>query len=78
MEKKSRLTEQGNSVTDATPGVKLKEAIKRLEDEIKNMDIRIGVLNHMVLQQNFKDKRSKMNGFGEDFSGGEEDLEEDD
>jgi hypothetical protein len=55
----------------------LKEAIRRLEDEIKNMDIRIGVLNHMVLQQNFKDKRLKMDGQGEDFSGGEEDLEED-
>ena len=55
----------------------MKEAIRRLEDEIKNMDIRIGVLNHMVLQQNFKDKRLKMDGQGEDFSGGEEDLEED-
>ena len=41
------------------------------------MDIRIGVLNHMVLQQNFKDKRLKMNGFGGDLSGGEEDLEDD-
>ena len=50
-------------MTDSSPVVKIKESLMKLQKELKSMDVRLGVLNHTVLQYKTKernqDKRSK-------------------
>jgi hypothetical protein len=41
-------------MTDNSPVVKVKAAIQKLLVEIKGVDVRIGVLNHTVLQHRTK------------------------
>lgn len=43
-------------MTDSSPVVKIKEALKNLQKEIKSMDVRMGVLNHTVLQFKTKER----------------------
>ena len=51
----SKTSEHGNSFTDSSPIVKIKGALQKLKNEIKNMDLRIGVLNHSVTQHKLKE-----------------------
>jgi len=51
------ISEHGNVVTDNAPLVKIKTAIQKLREEITNMDLRIGVLSHTVMQHKFKEKK---------------------
>lgn len=44
-------------MTDSSPVVKIKASIQKLVTEIKSIDVRIGVLNHTVLQYRTKEKR---------------------
>lgn len=39
------MDERGNSMTDASPLVKIKQALKSLKSEISQMDLRIGVVS---------------------------------
>ncbi len=43
-EVKKMMDEKGNSMTDTTPLVQIRESLQRLKDENKELDIRIGVL----------------------------------
>lgn len=43
-------------MTDTSPVVKIKEALKNMQVEIKSMDVRLGVLNHTVLQYKSKER----------------------
>lgn len=43
-------------MTDTSPVVKIKEALKNMQTEIKSMDVRLGVLNHTVLQYKSKER----------------------
>ena len=44
-------------MSDNTGVVKVRAAITKLSSQIKNMDVRIGVLNYTVFQQKMKDRR---------------------
>ena len=43
-------------MTDSSPVVKIKEALKNMQKEVKSMDVRLGVLNHTVLQYKSKER----------------------
>lgn len=43
-------------MTDSSPVVKIKESLKNLQNEIKAMDVRMGVLNHTILQYKSKER----------------------
>jgi hypothetical protein len=55
-------------MTDSSPVVKIKASIAKLVGEIKGIDVRIGVMNHSVLQYRTKEKRfdehGDLNGMG--------------
>ena len=46
-------------LTVAAPLVKIKQAIQKLRQEISQMDIRIGVVDHILLQAKLKDKHDQ-------------------
>merc|ERR1712216_430379 len=46
---KSQSDERGESMTDTSPLTRLKEAMKKIKKEIKEMDLRIGTVNHSLL-----------------------------
>ncbi|KAJ3103191.1 Intraflagellar transport protein 57 [Phlyctochytrium planicorne] len=53
---KSRMDEIGNGMTDSTPLVNIKQGVTRLKGDIKQMDLRIGVIEHTLLQARLKNK----------------------
>jgi len=53
---KSEMEERGSSMTDGTPLVNIRKTLGRLKQEIINMDVRIGVVEHTLLQAKLKDK----------------------
>ncbi|XP_020662035.1 intraflagellar transport protein 57 homolog isoform X1 [Pogona vitticeps] len=53
---KQEMEEKGNSMTDGAPLVKIKQALTRLKQETIQMDIRIGVVEHTLLQSKLKEK----------------------
>ncbi|XP_076437384.1 intraflagellar transport protein 57 homolog [Babylonia areolata] len=55
---KQEMEERGSSMTDGAPLVKIKQAIQQLKKEIVQMDIRSGVVEHVLLQAKLKDKTS--------------------
>ncbi|EGD80507.1 hypothetical protein PTSG_01098 [Salpingoeca rosetta] len=53
---KSQMDERGSSMTDASPLVKIKQALKALKTEISQMDLRIGVIQHVLLAAKVRQK----------------------
>ncbi|PAA52478.1 hypothetical protein BOX15_Mlig003518g4, partial [Macrostomum lignano] len=53
---KSEMEERGNSMTDGSPLMRIKKALQRLKNELKEMDIRAGVLQHILLQTKLREK----------------------
>ncbi|UYV83131.1 IFT57 [Cordylochernes scorpioides] len=53
---KSEMEEQGSSMTDGTPLVKVRKALAQLKADISQMNVRIGVANHTLLQARLKEK----------------------
>ena len=47
---KLAMDEKGMSMTDGQPLIKIKQAIAKMKDDICNMDTRIGVVQHILLQ----------------------------
>ena len=45
-----------SSMTDGTPLVNIRKTLSRLKQEVVNMDVRIGVVEHTLLQARMKDK----------------------
>ena len=43
----------------SAPLVKIKQALQKLRQEISQMDIRIGVVNHILLQAKLKEKHDQ-------------------
>ncbi|ESO99934.1 hypothetical protein LOTGIDRAFT_113043 [Lottia gigantea] len=56
---KSEMEDRGSSMTDGAPLVKIKQAISSLKKESTQMDIRIGVVEHVLLQAKLKDKATQ-------------------
>ncbi|DBA92114.1 hypothetical protein WJX77_005383 [Trebouxia sp. C0004] len=48
--KKNELDERGSNISDSSPVVRIKAAIKSIKTELKQMSVRIGVLQHQLLQ----------------------------
>ena len=53
---KSEMEERGSSMTDGTPLVNIRKTLARIKQEIVAMDVRIGVVEHTLLQAKLKDK----------------------
>lgn len=53
---KSDMEEKGSTMTDNAPLVKIKQALQQLKKETAQMDVRIGVVEHILLQAQLKDK----------------------
>jgi estrogen-related receptor beta like 1 len=47
---KGRMDEIGNGMTDSKPLINIKSAVLQLKSEIKTMDLRIGVMEHSLMQ----------------------------
>ena len=52
---KIEMEEKGSSMTDGTPLVKIKQTLSRLKSETAQMDVRIGVIEHVLRHAQFKD-----------------------
>ncbi|XP_077985611.1 intraflagellar transport protein 57 homolog [Glandiceps talaboti] len=53
---KQEMEERGSSMTDGAPLVKIKQALQRLKTEILQMDVRVGTVEHSLLQARLKDR----------------------
>ncbi|XP_014788112.1 intraflagellar transport protein 57 homolog [Octopus bimaculoides] len=53
---KSEMEERGNTMTDGAPLVKIKQTLQQLKKECSQMDVRSGVVEHILLQAKLKDK----------------------
>ena len=55
---KQELEERGTSMTDGTPRVNIRKALNRVKQEVQGMDVRIGVVEHTLLQYRLRDKEA--------------------
>ena len=53
---KSEMEERGSSMTDGSPLVNIRKNLARVRQEILGMDVRIGVLEHTVMQARLRDR----------------------
>uniref|UniRef100_A0A3B3RYK1 Intraflagellar transport protein 57 homolog n=1 Tax=Paramormyrops kingsleyae TaxID=1676925 RepID=A0A3B3RYK1_9TELE len=53
---KQEMEERGSSMSDGAPLVKIKQSLTKLKQEVVQMDIRIGVVEHTILQAQLKEK----------------------
>lgn len=53
---KQEMEEKGSSMSDGAPVVKIKQSLTKLKQEIIQMDVRIGVVEHTLLQAKLKEK----------------------
>jgi estrogen-related receptor beta like 1 len=53
---KAEMEERGSSMTDGTPLVNIRKSLARMKQEVVTMDVRIGVVQHTLLQAKLKDK----------------------
>ncbi|XP_019858121.1 PREDICTED: intraflagellar transport protein 57 homolog [Amphimedon queenslandica] len=62
---KAEMDEKGTSMTDAGPVVRIKQALTKLKEECTEMDVQIGLLEHTLLDLQYKTKtaiRLQMSG----------------
>jgi len=45
---KNQMDDRGNSMTDTSPVVKMKKALSQVKADTKHMDLRIGVVHHVL------------------------------
>ena len=53
---KSEMEERGSSMTDGSPLVSIRKSLSRVRQETLGMDVRIGVLEHTVMQARLRDR----------------------
>ena len=76
-EAKARQEERGSSMTDTKPLVRMKDALKALQEEMKQMELKIGVVGYTLLNAKMKSK-IKIGGADEsDTDSGTESGEDD-
>ena len=56
---KSTMDERGSSMTDTSPLVRIKKALKKLKEEIQEMELRMGVLSHTLMQAKMRHRTAK-------------------
>ena len=47
---KKSIKDKGRRMTDTTPLIRIKTAIQTVREEMRDMDVRIGILSHLLLQ----------------------------
>lgn len=57
---KQQLEARGSNLTDASPLVRLKGAMSSLRDELKGMELRIGVVAHNLMTLSIQDKQAAL------------------
>jgi estrogen-related receptor beta like 1 len=57
---KQQLENRGSNLTDASPLVRLKAAMSSLREELKGMELRIGVVAHNLMSLSLHDKQSAL------------------
>ena len=55
---KNELDERGTSMTDGSPLVNIRKSLARVKSEILGMDVRIGVLEHTLIQAGVKSREN--------------------
>ncbi|CAH8651250.1 unnamed protein product [Schistosoma guineensis] len=60
---KTEMDEKGLSMTDSSSVVRIKQAIQRLKSEITTMDIRTGVLEHILLRTHLRVREDSQKPF---------------
>ncbi|XP_074038056.1 intraflagellar transport 57 [Leptinotarsa decemlineata] len=65
---KQQMEERGSSMTDGTPLVNIKKAVAKVKAEITEMDVRIGVLECVLLQMKISEEKQIENEFGQSIS----------
>ncbi|XP_030016601.1 intraflagellar transport protein 57 homolog [Sphaeramia orbicularis] len=53
---KQEMEDKGSSMSDGAPVVKIKQSLTKLKQETLQMDVRIGVVEHTLLQAKLKEK----------------------
>ncbi|KAM9322277.1 intraflagellar transport protein 57 homolog [Pholidichthys leucotaenia] len=53
---KQEMEEKGSSMSDGAPVVKIRQSLTKLKQEIVQMDVRIGVVEHTLLQAKLREK----------------------
>ena len=66
---KSTMEERGSSMTDTSPLVRIKKALKQLREEIQEMELRMGVLSHSLMQAKMRHRTAKDAGIESKVSG---------
>ena len=56
---KAEIQEREEKTSDVTPLVKIKEALNKVKSEIKEMSLRIGVLQHTVLYHTLRQQKAR-------------------
>merc|ERR1719163_1535955 len=77
---KNEMEDRSSTVTDTAPIVKMKDAFKKLRSDTRQLEVRIGVVSHTLMQAKLRQKpqdqvkKSAYNG-GPGAGGGDEDEE---
>ena len=53
---KAEMEERGGAMTDGTPLVNVRRALVRMKQDVMGMNVRIGVVEHTLLQAKLRDK----------------------
>lgn len=59
---KIEMEEKGSSMTDGAPLIKIKQTLNHIKTECTQMDVRIGVIEHVLSQAQIRDKTMLMKG----------------
>ena len=60
---KAEMEERGSSMTDGTPLVNIRKSLARMKQEVVTMDVRIGVVQHTLLQAGMLSRTPFLNGY---------------
>lgn len=61
---KAEMSDRSQTVQDTAPLVKIKDAVKKLKNDIRQMDLRIGVVNHTLMQAKLRQHPAQGKGEG--------------
>merc|ERR1719155_409323 len=66
---KTDMEERSSTVTDTAPIVKMKDAFKRLRSDTRQLEVRIGVVSHTLMQAKLRQRPQDTSKQGA-YSGG--------
>merc|ERR1712187_563879 len=77
---KNDMEERSSTVTDTAPIVKMKDAFKKLRSDTRQLEVRIGVVSHTLMQAKLRQRpqEDRKHGlYGGGLGGGDDDRYED-